>query len=103
MKRRYRWDYKTAKLVEIAPDAQAPQAQSHYVIKDETEPFVSQADGRVYTSKSSYRKELKARGLIEVGNEKGYLQSATKAPNVPTREYVDTIKRSAREIGLDWI
>jgi hypothetical protein len=40
-----------------------------YVQSDTIDPFQSQADGRMYDSKSRYRRELKARGMIEVGNE----------------------------------
>lgn len=50
-----------------------------YVINDGCE-FVSQADGQVYTSKSRYRSDLKARGLVEVGNDSSW-QSAPAAPD----------------------
>lgn len=39
------------------------------VISDTIAPFRSQADGKMYDSKSAYRRDLKSRGLIEVGNE----------------------------------
>lgn len=40
-----------------------------HVISDSIAPFRSQADGKMYDSKSAYRRDLKSRGLIEVGNE----------------------------------
>lgn len=40
------------------------------VITDDVEPFRSMADGKVYTSKSRYYAETKARGYEIVGNEK---------------------------------
>jgi hypothetical protein len=40
-----------------------------YVIGDTCE-FRSMVDGRMVTSKSKYRADLRARGLVEVGNEK---------------------------------
>lgn len=40
-----------------------------YVQSDTIEPFRSMADNRMYDSKSRYRADLKARGMIEVGNE----------------------------------
>lgn len=40
-----------------------------YVQSDTIEPFRSMADGKMYGSKSKYRADLKARGLIEVGND----------------------------------
>lgn len=40
-----------------------------HLISDHIEPFRSHADGQIYSSKSVYRRDLKSRGLIEVGNE----------------------------------
>jgi hypothetical protein len=40
------------------------------IIRDETDAFTSMADGQVYTSKSSYRRELKAHGMVEYGNDR---------------------------------
>lgn len=101
LRRRYRWDPQQAKLVEIAPDAPSPGRGGFTYIADECEPFRSHADGKMYTSKSSYRRELRARGFVEVGDQKGYLQSGTTVPNVPKREYVNEIKRAARQLGMD--
>ncbi len=39
------------------------------LIRDQHEPFKSMADGRTYDSKSAYRQSLKARGLVELGND----------------------------------
>lgn len=41
-----------------------------YVQSDTIDAFRSMADGKVYDSKSRYRQDLKARGLVEVGNER---------------------------------
>lgn len=46
-----------------------PPSAGPSVISDNCE-FRSQADGRIYTSKRAYRSDLRARGLIEVGNER---------------------------------
>ena len=43
---------------------------SHYVIQDSHDPFQSMADGKMYDSKSAYRRSLKAQGLAELGNER---------------------------------
>lgn len=48
----------------IRPERAGPQ-----IISDTIEPFRSMADKRIYTSKSRYRADLRARGMIEVGNE----------------------------------
>lgn len=41
-----------------------------YVQSDTIDAFRSMADGKVYDSKSRYRADIRARGLIEVGNER---------------------------------
>lgn len=64
-----------------------------YVISDTIAPFRSMADGRVYESKSAYRGDLKARGLIEVGNDQ-VKRSTTPAP--PVRE---DMKRAIQQLG----
>lgn len=39
------------------------------IISDQHEPFKSMADGKMYDSKSAYRRSLKVHGCEEVGNE----------------------------------
>jgi hypothetical protein len=41
-----------------------------YVISDSMDPIVSMATGRPHDSKSAYRKELRALGCYEVGNDR---------------------------------
>lgn len=41
-----------------------------YVQTDTIDAFRSMADGKIYDSKSQYRRDLKARGLVEVGNDR---------------------------------
>ena len=58
-------------LVEV--ERQPPRPRVH-LISDHggfSEPFLSHADGKRYDSKSRYRREIKARGYEEAGNEKG--------------------------------
>jgi hypothetical protein len=43
-----------------------------YFIGDTVE-MKSMADGRMYTSKAAYRADLRARGLVEVGNDTAYV------------------------------
>lgn len=63
------------------------------IISDTIEPFRSMADGKMYNSKSRYRAELRARGLIEVGNER---QTTQKASAPPLRE---TLRQTYRQLG----
>lgn len=51
-----------------------------HLISDNIDPFRSQADGKMYDSKSAYRRTLKARGLIEVGNENVQTQRTALPP-----------------------
>ena len=43
--------------------------RSVHIISDECE-FISQADGKGYSSKSKYRRSLRDHGMIEMGNER---------------------------------
>lgn len=96
---RYRWDRELQKLVEVT--GEAPSRYAHNVISDEHVPFKSMADGKIYDSKSAYRRSLKERGLEEAGNERSAFTSATPKYERPMSEYVDTVKRAARELGMD--
>jgi len=53
---------------ETVPDNRSDLA-SPGLIRDQTDPFRSMADGKLYDSKSAYRETLKARGLTEVGTD----------------------------------
>lgn len=55
---------------EFVPAEKLPPRESGpVVIQDSCDPFLSHADGKIYESKSAYRRELKARGLVELGND----------------------------------
>lgn len=56
------------------------------LIRDQMEPTLSMADGKVYESKSAMRAEYKARGMIEVGNDTAPMWERPKAP--PPREEI---------------
>ena len=64
MRRRFIW--RDGRFVEVF--RQKPRPRIH-VISDSHTPFRSMADGRVYDSKSAYRADLKARGMVELGND----------------------------------
>lgn len=51
-----------------------------YVQSDTVDGFRSMADGRMYDSKSQYRADLKARGLVEMGNDRVEQRPAYKPP-----------------------
>lgn len=62
----YIWDKKRKKLVPYGEHEKEPL---HYVIADDMAPLKHPANGRYYTSKSKFRDETRARGLIEIGTE----------------------------------
>lgn len=64
-----------------------------HIISDTMEPIRSMADGKMYDSKSRYRGDLRARGLVEVGNER-MTQAPTARP--PVR---DTLRQTYRQLG----
>jgi hypothetical protein len=70
-----RADYAPAKRSDLA----APS-----LIRDQTEPFKSMADGKTYDSKSAYRETLRAQGLVELGND---------APLTPPKVEIKTNRR----------
>ncbi len=49
-----------------------------FVMTDSMDPTVHPSNGKVYDSKSRFRQETKARGLVEVGNE--YRAMTERAP-----------------------
>ena len=63
-----------------------------YIQSDTMDPIRSMADGRMYDSKSRYRADIRARGLIEVGNER--VQHRPK-PLPPLR---DTLRRTYHQL-----
>lgn len=67
MRRRYIW--RECAWVDAA-EAPPRVATGIQVIPDTIDPFRSMADGRFYDSKSAYRRDLRARGYEEVGNER---------------------------------
>jgi|DEB0MinimDraft_6_1074348.scaffolds.fasta_scaffold46587_2 hypothetical protein len=64
---RYIW--RDGEIIEIPKDYTPPPRKGPYIISDNHEPFRSMVDGLWYDSKSSYRKSLKAKGMVEMGNE----------------------------------
>jgi hypothetical protein len=52
-----------------------------YVQSDTIDAFRSMADGRMYDSKSQYRRDLRSRGMVEIGNDR-IEQTPTAPPPV---------------------
>src|SRR3546814_14272367 len=78
---------------ECASHFGAQTSASFHIISDSMEPIRSMADGRMYDSKRRYRSALRARGLIEVGNERVEQRPAPKPP------VGDTLRPVYRKLG----
>ena len=63
------------------------------IISDNINAFRSMADGKFYDSKSQYRRTLKDRGLIEVGNEKVERKAA------PMPRVREDLRRAYQQLG----
>ena len=92
MRQRWFWHRETRSWEPTPP----PELRRIHVINDEAEAFKSHADGKVYTSKTKYRAELRARGYEEVGNER--VAMANPTPKMP--DYRQDFQRVAWEKGL---
>lgn len=64
-----------------------------HIISDTMAPIRSMADGKMYDSKSVYRSDLKARGLVEVGNDRTQ-RAPVQAP--PVRQHM---RDAIRQLG----
>jgi hypothetical protein len=85
------------RFVEIPMDWKPTPRKRVHLIGDGHAPFKSHADGLMYDSKSAYRRELRARGFEEIGNDMRPADFA-QAPFEPTDATFD-ILQSASELG----
>jgi len=71
------------------------------VITDEIEPFQSMADGKIYTSKSRYYAETRARGYEIVGNERIKPKSAEPDERQIERDLADAYDQCEAGKGVN--
>jgi hypothetical protein len=64
-----------------------------YIQSDTVDGFRSMADGKMYNSKSKYRAELKARGMVELGNDQ---IRSRPTPLPPVRE---TLRQTLQQLN----
>jgi len=82
-------EYEGGDLTYLAPEYTPPNRSdlaAPTLIRDHIEPFQSMADGKLYDSKSAYRQTLKARGLVELGNDALPTPPPTPKPSTGRRE-----------------
>ena len=66
------------------------------VIRDGMDPTMHMATGRMFDSKSAFRRETRAAGCIEVGDHK--FKAKRESIKLDKRERVDAIKRSIYDL-----
>lgn len=103
MRRRYRYDADLDCLVEIGGNYFEERPQGPAVISDDVGAGVNglrhMPSGRMIDSKSGHRKENKARGLAEVGNESNF---ASKREKPKADDYGQMAKDAADQIQSNW-
>ncbi|MGE4259219.1 MAG: hypothetical protein AB7F19_07745 [Candidatus Babeliales bacterium] len=92
MRTRYVW--RDGEWVDSSTIINKKKNEGPSIINDSIDAFISHADGKMYDSKSSYRKTLRSQGLIEVGNDSN---PAPKNINQILREKVKADSKGRRE------
>lgn len=64
--------FRDGELVELDPNYKPPEVNAPAILLDSMPPLMHPASGKIYESKSAFRKETKAHGLEEVGQAKGF-------------------------------
>jgi len=93
---RQRWLQINHELVEVTDDYVAPQQQGAYIMPD-IQPYRSQIDGSMITSRSQHRLHLKANGCIEIGNETKYLKPKPMTPPPGLKETLISVVNKQRK------
>ena len=91
-------EYVDGECVYVREDYSPPERSelaSPGLIRDHIEPFQSMADGKLYDSKSAYRRTLKEKGLVELGND-APLKSTPKPVKDTRRE---TLHRQLADVS----
>ncbi|MER2512541.1 MAG: hypothetical protein ABTQ25_09015 [Nitrosomonas ureae] len=92
---RLRWCKRTDKWIDLDEAPKKRRKIVNGVIPDSIDPFLSHADGKIYDSKSSYRRMLKQNGYEEVGNDK--MQDRYKVREERFRESHKEFMKSFKE------
>lgn len=72
----------------VSPEVDAP------MVMPDIQPYRSQLDGSIVTSRSRHRELLKAHGCIEVGNETKYLRPKPVTPPPGLKQRIIDIANS---------
>ena len=96
MRRTYRWDKITQKMVEIRRDSWDSPAVTN--IAPDIQPYKSMVDGSMITSRSQHRAHLRQHGKQELGNE---MPELTAPRHEPDRGEIRNDIREARR-QIEW-
>jgi hypothetical protein len=93
---RFRYDKVTGELYKVRGDDAPAAARGPYVIADGMPDTFHPATGRHHDSKSAFRRDTKASGCLELGND----APRESRPNLaPVERAGDTIRRTLSERG----
>ena len=73
-----KWIQINHELIEV-DETYVPEVMGPFIMPD-IQPYRSQIDGSMITSRSQHRLHLKANGCIEIGNETKYLKPKPMSP-----------------------
>lgn len=93
---KYYWSKQRHEFVP-ADEFVRPASEGPVVLNDTMDAIRSEADGRMYDSKSSYRRALRAAGCVEVGNEPIHEAGPRPLPDVPGLR--DDIRKTWRDLN----
>lgn len=81
------------------PDPARSSLPSPMFVRDCIE-MQSMVDGKVYTSKAAYRKHLRQKGYIEVGNEYLRNEPKTPEPKIDRKAIRNAVGKSLNRVGI---
>lgn len=96
---RRRWIYRDGEAIEVTQDWKADPVADHHVMPD-IQPYQSMADGSMIMSRSQHREHLKRHGLVEIGNDTGYLKPGADLRKTGVKEaLIDSVQRAKEQYG----
>lgn len=79
------------------PNVKKKVVDAPFVRKDEVDPFMNHATGKIETSMSTYRRNLKDAGYFEKGNDRMKYEAPTREERMAeVRECVEESKRQIK-------
>ena len=95
MRRRYVYDKRHDKMIEVTELEPPTKARSGPEIMPDIKPYISQIDGSTINSRSRHREHLREHGCIEVGNDSSLF--GKPKPLSPSPGLKETLIRVANE------